>query len=49
MLLLGGFTERDVSLLSGKEVKDALIRLGHEVYEFDIKTQDLCLAPLEKI
>jgi len=48
MLLLGGFTEREVSLLSGKEVKDALIRLGHEVYEFDIKTQDLCLAPLEK-
>jgi D-alanine-D-alanine ligase len=48
MLLLGGFTEREVSLLSGKEVKDALIRLGHEVDEFDIKKQDLCSAPLEK-
>ncbi len=36
MLLLGGFTEREVSLMSGIEVKDALVRLGHQVLESDI-------------
>ena len=48
MLLLGGFTEREVSLLSGREVKDALVRLGHEVFELDITTEDLCLISIEK-
>ena len=35
MLLLGGISEREVSLMSGKEVKDALVKLGHKVVEFD--------------
>ena len=49
MLLLGGFTEREVSLMSGKEVKDALIRLGHQVVEFDTSKNDLCSAPIDSI
>ena len=49
MLLLGGFTEREVSLMSGKEVKDALVRLGHQVLEFDTSKNDLCLTPIDNI
>jgi D-alanine-D-alanine ligase len=49
MLLLGGFTEREVSLMSGKEVKDALVRLGHQVLEFDISKNDLCSASIDNI
>ena len=32
MLLLGGFTEREVSLLSGKEVKDEMIKILEKLY-----------------
>ena len=49
MLLLGGTTEREVSLMSGKEVKDALVRLGHQVLEFDISKNDLCSTPIDNI
>ena len=40
LLLSGGYTERDVSLMSGKEVKSSLIRLGHKVIELDIINKD---------
>ena len=40
LLLSGGYTERDVSLMSGKEVKSSLIRLGHKVIEADISNVD---------
>ena len=49
MLLLGGYTEREVSLMSGKEVKDALVRLGHQVLEFDISKNDLCSTSIDNI
>ena len=49
MLLLGGFSEREVSLMSGKEVKDALFRLGHKVFEFDTTEKDLCSASMDNI
>jgi len=40
LLLSGGYTERDVSLMSGKEVKSSLIRLGHKVIGADISNED---------
>ena len=49
MLLRGGFTEREVSLLSGQEVKDSLVRLGHKVLELDISKSDLCSTPIDNI
>ena len=49
MLLLGGISEREVSLMSGKEVKGALVRLGHKVLEFDTSKNDLCLTPIDNI
>ena len=49
MLLLGGFSEREVSLQSAKEVEGALVRLGHQVIKFDITKKDFCLAATDKI
>ena len=49
MLLLGGFVEREVSLLSGKEVAEALCRLGHTVIELDITKKDFCLVSMDNI
>ena len=49
MLLRGGFTEREVSLLSWQEVKDSLVRLGHKVLELDISKSDLCSTPIDNI
>jgi len=49
LLLLGGFVEREVSLLSGKEVKSALSRLGHKVKTIDITKHDLLHVNTENI
>ena len=49
MLLKGGVTEREVSLMSGQEVKDSLVRLGHKVLELDISKSDLCSTPIDNI
>ena len=49
LLLLGGFVEREVSLLSGKEVKSALSRLGHKVKTIDITKYDLLHVNTENI
>ena len=49
ILLLGGFVEREVSLLSGKEVKSALSRLGHKVKTIDITKYDLLHVNTENI
>jgi D-alanine-D-alanine ligase len=49
MLLIGGITEREVSLMSGKEVKEALVRLGHQVLEFDTSKNNFCTAPIDNI
>ena len=40
VLLYGGYTERDVSLMSAKEVESSLIRLGHKVKKIDISKMD---------
>ena len=40
-ILIGGSSEREVSLLSGKAVKKSLLHLGHSVEVIDIKNQDI--------
>jgi D-alanine-D-alanine ligase len=49
ILLLGGFVEREVSLLSGKEVKSSLSRLGHKVKTIDIAKYNLLHVNTENI
>ncbi len=41
-LLFGGYTERDVSIMSAKEVESSLKRLGHKVTKIDISKEDFC-------
>jgi D-alanine-D-alanine ligase len=41
-LLFGGYTERDVSIMSAKEVESSLKRLGHKVIKIDISKEDFC-------
>ena len=40
-ILSGGMSEREVSLLSGKAVKDAIIQLGHDVKLININNKDV--------
>ena len=40
-ILVGGYSEREVSLLSGKAVKKSLLNLGHSIEVIDIKNQDI--------
>tara|TARA_E500000081_G_C6047810_1_gene312200 strand:+ start:81 stop:962 length:882 start_codon:yes stop_codon:yes gene_type:complete len=42
VLLFGGYTERDVSIMSAKEVESSLKRLGHKVTKIDISKEDFC-------
>ena len=49
ILLSGGHDERDISLMSAKEVKSSLIRLGHNVTEIDIAEEDFCNYSLKNI
>ena len=42
VLLFGGYTERDVSIMSAKEVESSLKRLGHKVIKIDISKEDFC-------
>lgn len=49
VLLSGGYTERDVSLMSAKEVKSSLLRLGHKVIQVDISEKDICNYSLDNI
>ena len=42
VLLFGGYTERDVSIMSAKEVESSLKRLGHKVTKIDISKIDFC-------
>ena len=37
LVFMGGHTEREVSLLSGNEVANSLISLGHDVRKIDSK------------
>ena len=46
VLLSGGYTERDVSLMSSKEVKNSLLRIGHKVTEIDINDNDFLNYPV---
>jgi len=46
VLLSGGYTERDVSLMSSKEVKNSLLRIGHKVTEIDIIDNEFLNYPL---
>ena len=46
VLLSGGYTERDVSLMSAKEVKNSLLRIGHKVTEIDIIDNEFLNYPL---
>ena len=46
VLLAGGYTERDVSLMSSKEVKSSLLRIGHKVTEIDIIDNEFLNYPL---
>ena len=48
VLLSGGYTERDVSLMSSKEVKNSLLRIGHKVTEIDIINNEFLNHPLNK-
>ena len=48
VLLSGGYTERDVSLMSSKEVKNSLLRIGHKVTEIDIIDNEFLNYPLNK-
>mgnify|MGYP002026944239 CR=1 FL=1 len=40
-ILVGGSSEREISLLSGKAVKKSLLNLGHSIEVIDIKDQDI--------
>ena len=40
-ILVGGSSEREISLLSGKAVKKSLLNLGHSIEVIDIKYQDI--------
>ena len=42
VLLFGGYTERDVSIMSAKEVESSLKRLGHKVTKIDISKENFC-------
>ena len=48
MVLMGGFSaEREVSLVSGKGVLEALIRAGYAAYAYDLKNIDDFLAEIK--
>jgi D-alanine-D-alanine ligase len=48
-VLMGGRSaEREISLMSGRAVLDALLRLGVDAHAFDTGTQDLMLLKVEK-
>ena len=40
LLLSGGYTEREVSLMSANAVKSSLLQIGHKVTEIDISKND---------
>ena len=40
LLLSGGYTEREVSLMSADAVKFSLLQIGHKVTEIDISKND---------
>ena len=47
LLLSGGYTEREVSLMSGNEVKDSLLRIGHKVTKIDISKNEFLNLSLD--
>ena len=47
LLLSGGYTEREVSLMSGNEVKDSLLRIGHTVTKIDISKNEFLNLSLD--
>jgi len=49
VLLFGGYTEKDVSIMSAKEVESSLKRLGHKVTKIDPSKEDFCHYSLYNI
>lgn len=48
-MLFGGYTEKDVSIMSAKEVESSLKRLGHKVTKIDPSKEDFCHYSLYNI